>query len=268
MNLDSTSFAPIGRALCALDRMATPAIDAKSLHRQALRAAGSVSSFERRFAHWAGVPLRVLAMAVAQEGSLQAAAHALRLAGADRLGSKVVRIARHEERPRGLRILWGFAPTPFGDGLFASTPHGLAHLAFCDSAPAARRELELRARSWRVTAFERDDATAVRLASAVFDRQQGAPIDLHWLGSAFRISVWQALLAADASECTTYGDLARVLRKPSAARAVGNAVGANRIGWLVPCHHVLRGDGGLGGFHWGVDRKRAMLVWESLPSAP
>jgi AraC family transcriptional regulator of adaptative response/methylated-DNA-[protein]-cysteine methyltransferase len=202
------------------------------------------------------------------EGSLRAAAHALCLRGAGRLSACVVRVAKTDARPRDLEILWGYAPTPFGDGLFARSAQGLVHLAFSDASAASQRDFALRWRAWRPRSVTRDDAAAERMSLAIFLNDDHAPIALHLIGSPFRALVWQALLAFDGSETKSYGDLARSIRKASAARAVGGAVGANRIGWLVPCHHVLRNDGELGGFHWGVDRKRAMLVWESLTPTP
>ena len=80
------------------------------------------------------------------------------------------------------------------------------------------------------------------------------------VGTNFQVQVWRALLALDG--LTTYGALAATLGMPTAARAVGNAVGANPIAWLIPCHRVLRGDGSLGGYRWGVERKRAILAYE------
>lgn len=270
--LGSQDFAPVMRALRALDELPGDASVAAAT-RAARQASGTArgsgtAAFERRFGAWAGVSLAKLATATVYEGSLRAAAHALCLRGAGRLGARVVRVAKIDTRPRDLEILWGYAPTPFGDGLFASSAQGLVHLAFCDAGAGAQRDFERRWRAWRPRSVTRDDAAAARLSRTIFAGDDHAPIALHLIGSAFRTLVWQALLAFDASETKSYGEVAHGIRKASAARAVGSAVGANRIGWLVPCHHVLRNDGDLGGFHWGVDRKRAMLVWESLTPTP
>lgn len=278
--LGSAEFAAVARALRALDDLPGRVASgrgsgergaAEAALAAARHAAGTTKgsrTFERLFGAWAGVSLATLATATIREGSLRAASHALCLRGAGRLSARVVRIAKLEFRPRDVDILWGHAPTPFGDGLFARSTHGILHVAFCDAIATAQREFESRLRAWRPRNVTRDDAAARRMARAIFAAEVAAPIDLHLIGSPFRTLVWQALLALDGSETKTYGELARSVRKASAARAVGGAVGANRIGWLVPCHHVLRNDGGLGGFHWGVDRKRAMLVWESLTPTP
>jgi AraC family transcriptional regulator of adaptative response/methylated-DNA-[protein]-cysteine methyltransferase len=76
------------------------------------------------------------------------------------------------------------------------------------------------------------------------------------------VQVWQALLRVGRQGVTTYAEIARAIGRPTAARAVGAAVGANRLAWLIPCHRVLRSDGGLGGYRWGTERKRAMLARE------
>jgi AraC family transcriptional regulator of adaptative response/methylated-DNA-[protein]-cysteine methyltransferase len=83
-------------------------------------------------------------------------------------------------------------------------------------------------------------------------------------GTNFQVRVWRALLELEPGETTTYGEVASRLARPGAARAVGRAVGDNPLGVLIPCHRVLRGDGGLGGYRWGVERKLAVLTWESL----
>ena len=92
----------------------------------------------------------------------------------------------------------------------------------------------------------------------------GAPLSLNVAGTNFQLKVWQALLDVGAHGRTTYSALAATIGAEGSARAVGNAVGANPVGWLIPCHNVLRRDGALGGYHWGEDRKRAILAWDSL----
>ncbi|HSP43363.1 MAG TPA: methylated-DNA--[protein]-cysteine S-methyltransferase [Luteolibacter sp.] len=82
-------------------------------------------------------------------------------------------------------------------------------------------------------------------------------------GTPFQLNVWRELMDIPAGETTSYGKLAASLGRPQASRAAGTAVGANRIAWLIPCHRVLRGDGSIGGYRWGVERKQAMLAWEA-----
>jgi AraC family transcriptional regulator, regulatory protein of adaptative response / methylated-DNA-[protein]-cysteine methyltransferase len=83
------------------------------------------------------------------------------------------------------------------------------------------------------------------------------------LGSDFEVRVWSALLKIPMGRATTYGDVASHIGKPSAARAVGAAVGRNPISFVVPCHRVLGKSGALTGYHWGLTRKQAILGWEA-----
>lgn len=83
------------------------------------------------------------------------------------------------------------------------------------------------------------------------------------MGAPFQIKVWEALMRIPSGHVTTYGDIAKAIGAPGAARAVGTAVGRNPVSWLIPCHRVLRASGGVGGYHWGVPIKRAMLAYES-----
>jgi AraC family transcriptional regulator of adaptative response/methylated-DNA-[protein]-cysteine methyltransferase len=89
------------------------------------------------------------------------------------------------------------------------------------------------------------------------------PVRLVLIGTDFEIRVWQALLRIPMGRAVTYADIARHLGQPTASRAVGSAVGRNPISFVVPCHRVLRGDGQLGGYHWGLTRKRALIGWET-----
>ena len=92
---------------------------------------------------------------------------------------------------------------------------------------------------------------------------QNADTPLYLIGAPFQIKVWEALLAIPSGHVTTYADIAGAIGHPTAHRAVGTAVGRNPISFLIPCHRAMRRDGGLGGYHWGLPRKRAMLAWEA-----
>jgi len=86
---------------------------------------------------------------------------------------------------------------------------------------------------------------------------------LYLIGAPFQIKVWEALLTIPSGQVTSYSEIAGVIGNPRAARAVGTAVGRNPISWLIPCHRALRKSGGLGGYHWGLPVKRAMLAYEA-----
>ena len=89
------------------------------------------------------------------------------------------------------------------------------------------------------------------------------PVRLVMIGTDFDVRVWETLLKIPMGRAVSYTDIARHIGAPSASRAVGSAVGRNPISFVVPCHRVLRGDGSLGGYHWGLTRKRALIGWET-----
>ena len=107
-----------------------------------------------------------------------------------------------------------------------------------------------------------DDADAIApwVAAAFAGKGEAR---LHMIGAPFQVKVWEALLSIPSGQVTTYSELARAIGHPTAVRAVGTAVGRNPVSWLIPCHRALRKSGGLGGYHWGLPVKRAMLAWEA-----
>ena len=238
------------------------------------RVAGlSVFHFSREFRRWAGLSptryLRTLSLSAAkreldERGSVLTAAWAAGLSGGGRLHDLFVQFdamtpGEYKAAGSGMRLQFGFAGSPFGRILAATSERGLAYLAFADgSEERATAELE---RRWPRAALSRDDAATAKIARQVFS-ERGGRIVLAPVGTNFQVKVWQALLELGSRGPTSYGELAAAIGSPGASRAVGQAVGANPVAWLIPCHRVLRRDGGLGGYHWGVERKLAMLAWE------
>ena len=168
----------------------------------------------------------------------------------------------------GVQIDFGFANTPFGLMLAGCTARGVCHLAFVDGAAQASARAELQ-QHWPAAELKWNPEAIAALANRIWPpagppARAGSPIKVWVRGTAFQLQVWRALLALGTSERTSYGALAEVIGQPRAARAVGTAVGANPVAWLIPCHRVLRSSGELGGYHWGVERKRTMLAWEGL----
>ena len=94
-------------------------------------------------------------------------------------------------------------------------------------------------------------------------QEQSGETELHLIGAPFQIKVWEALLQVPSGHVTTYSEIAGAIGHPKAVRAVGTAVGRNPVSWLIPCHRALRKSGALGGYHWGLPVKRALLAWES-----
>jgi AraC family transcriptional regulator, regulatory protein of adaptative response / methylated-DNA-[protein]-cysteine methyltransferase len=161
----------------------------------------------------------------------------------------------------GVSIRYGVADSPFGTAFVAETPRGLCRLAFLDTGGAAREAHDLAA-TWSRAELQRDDARAASLIATIWG-QQRANLPLAVSGTNFQVQVWRALLELAPGATVTYSALARLLGKPDGARAVGNAVGANPIAWIIPCHRVLRAGGALGGYRWGVARKQMIHRWEA-----
>lgn len=171
-------------------------------------------------------------------------------------------------RGQGLEIVYGFHPSPFGDALLMASGGGLCALAFADEGVVAERRAaieDIKAR-WPLGRYrERPDETAP-IAESVFGAahdgaRSSVPIVL--IGTPFDVDVWRTLLRIPLGYLVSYTDIACHLERPTAARAVGTANGRNPISFVVPCHRALRTDGTLGGYYWGLERKRAMIAWEA-----
>jgi AraC family transcriptional regulator of adaptative response/methylated-DNA-[protein]-cysteine methyltransferase len=159
-----------------------------------------------------------------------------------------------------MTLTYGFYTSPFGGCLLAVSERGLCHLAFTpQGADAVMSRL---ANVWPEADLRRDDALIEPFAKAVFTPDGSAAMPLDLRGTPFQRKVWQALLNIPHGEVTTYGDLASAIGQPTAARAVGTAVGDNPVAVLVPCHRVVRRDGSIGGYAYGTDLKSALLRWE------
>lgn len=161
-----------------------------------------------------------------------------------------------------MEIRWGVSESPFGKMFLAESAHGITHLSFFEGDEA--EALDVLRGDWPEAELVRDEEFAVKMEERIFSRKT-ADFRLHVKGTPFQEKVWQALKAIPRGKVSTYGKIAAGLGMPGAARAVGSAVGANRISYLIPCHRVIRTDGGLGGYRWGTERKRAMLAAEITP---
>ncbi len=160
----------------------------------------------------------------------------------------------------GLTIRWGWFDSPFGQALVMGTERGLCGLAFASETGRDAAMQDMRAR-WPKAAFVEDPEALAPDVRAAFARKGEA--HLHLIGAPFQIKVWEALLSVPSGRVTTYSELASAIGSPKAVRAVGTAVGQNPVSWLIPCHRALRKSGELGGYHWGLPVKRALLAWEA-----
>lgn len=159
----------------------------------------------------------------------------------------------------GLVIRWGWFETPFGPAIVMGTDRGICGMGFAAEMgeQAAWQDLTQR---WPQAKFTEDPAPLRPWVHAAFG---AAPVPLYLIGAPFQIKVWEALLRIPSGHVTTYGEIARAIGHPQAVRAVGTAVGRNPISLIIPCHRALRKSGGLGGYHWGLPVKRAILAWEA-----
>lgn len=162
----------------------------------------------------------------------------------------------------GLQICYGIHETPFGFCLIALTPRGICNVNFLENPDEESAVKQLQS-DWPHAAMMRNQLATKEVRDRIFGTVLPQPLTLHLKGTNFQIQVWQALLKIPPGGLTTYQRLATSLGKPTAARAIGNAVGKNPVGYLIPCHRVIRGSGAMGGYRWGINRKVMLLGWEA-----
>lgn len=252
--------------------------DNLSLEDMAAQMGMSPAHFQRVFSRWVGVsPKRYqqyLTLGHAKtllHGRLSTvdAAHASGLSGSGRLHDLFLRweamspgeYAKHGD---GLTIFWGWFDTPFGRAIVMGTDRGICGLGFAAELGEEAAFLDLKER-WAEAAFveapERLDAWVNTAFGMGLTDIEKAPLLL--IGAPFQIKVWEALLNVPSGQVTSYSEIAEVVGNPKAVRAVGTAVGRNPVSWLIPCHRALCKSGAMGGYHWGLPMKRAMLAYEA-----
>lgn len=228
---------------------------------------------QRLFRRWAGVsPKRFLqfltvdyAKRMLAGASVLETAHAAGLSGGSRLHEHFVVVeaatpGQFKRAGEGMRITCGVADSRFGAAWLAETGRGICALEFIDGDDGGRCLERLR-RRWPKAEIARDDARAAAGMGRLLDDPGERPLLVK--GSNFQIQVWQALLRIPPGKVCSYRQLAEAVGRPTASRAVAQAVGANPVAWIIPCHRVLRATGALGGYRWGISRKQAMLAWEA-----
>ena len=267
---DSYHYGVMARAIDIIDAEGGREI---ALDNLAAKLGMSPAHFQRTFSRWVGVsPKRYQqyltldhARALLRDRAtvLQTALEA-GLSGSGRLHDLFLRWEAmspgdYARRGAGLTIRWGAFDSPFGEMVAMGTDRGLCGLGFAAECgrDAALEDLKSR---WPDAVFAHDPAAIAPWVEAALG--QSGEARLHLIGAPFQIKVWEALLTVPSGHVTTYSDIARAIGNPRAVRAVGTAVGRNPVSWLIPCHRALRKSGGLGGYHWGLPVKRALLAWE------
>ncbi|WP_018902437.1 bifunctional helix-turn-helix domain-containing protein/methylated-DNA--[protein]-cysteine S-methyltransferase [Rhizobium sp. 2MFCol3.1] len=251
-----------------------------SLEAIAMRLNQSPTQLQKTFTRWAGLSPKAFLQAVTldhakrllrkEELPLLETSFEVGLSGPGRLHDLFV---THEAmspgewkaRGGGLTIRYGFHPSPFGIALVMATDRGLAGLAFADIGGEAACLKDMTCR-WPNADYVEDREATAPYAARIFEPGRWTseqPLRVVLIGTDFQVQVWESLLKIPFGKAVTYSDIASDIGRPTAMRAVGAAVGANPISFVVPCHRALGKSGALTGYHWGLTRKRAMLGWES-----
>lgn len=272
---DSYHYNVIRRAIEEIDAAGGETL---SLDALAAKMDMSPAHFQRVFSRWVGVsPKRyqqflTLGHAktlLAERFSTLETAQSVGLSGQGRLHDLFLRWeamspGEFAKKGAGLTIHWGWFDSPFGASLVMGTERGICGIGFADETGVEATFEDLISR-WPNATFIEDPMFLRPWVLAAYDTELGADgkTPLHLIGSPLQIKVWEALLSIPSGHVTTYGQIADKIGQPRAVRAVGTAVGRNPVSWLIPCHRALRKSGALGGYHWGLPVKRALLAWES-----
>jgi len=253
-------------------------LDQPSLDELARHVNLSPFHFQRVFRRWAGIsPKRYLQFLTVEHAkrlldesrTILDATYDSGLSSPGRLHDLLVAIdavtpGEFKAKGSGLQIAYGIHPSPFGECLIAVTERGICGLSFVDPVGRGETVANLR-RRWREAELNENAQTTKPLMERIFptDPKNGKrAFSLFLRGTNFQIKVWEALLRIPAGFVCSYEDVARYIGEPTAARAVGNAVAANPVAYLIPCHRVIRKNGAVGDYQWGMTRKTVLIGWE------
>lgn len=168
----------------------------------------------------------------------------------------------HHLRGDGYLVEYSSEPSIWGQLAIASTPLGICYLAFSEDEGITIKDLHNRFPAANLVHAKNP---IHEKTTALFQQQPlllSSPLQLHLIGSEFQLKVWQALLQIPFAEYSSYLAISHAIGHSKAYRAVGTAVGQNPVSILVPCHRVIKHSGKLGAYHWGIDKKKALLDWE------
>ena len=278
MNTDSQyTYAQIARAI---EHLTTHYRDQPSLGELAEKANLSDFHFQRLFTEWAGVSPKKFSQYLTLEHAknqlrngvpLVDAAHEAGLSGTGRLHDLFVTIegvtpGQFKQAGLGLILTYGLFNSPFGTYVLGAINQKVAFLHFLNDGDQLETILTA---AWPEVTLQHDPSAVQPFADQIFpdttpsgsSPKQPLPVLLR--GSAFQLKVWEALLKIPEGRLASYDQIAAVIGQPTASRAVGTAIGSNPIGYLIPCHRVIKKTGLFGGYRWGTERKQAMLGWEA-----
>ncbi|CCH01850.1 transcriptional regulator, AraC family [Fibrella aestuarina BUZ 2] len=272
---------PYPQIAAAIEHLVTQQQAQPTLAELAERANLSPFHFQRLFTEWAGVSPKkfgqYLTLDYAKQqlrngAVLSAVADEAGLSGAGRLHDPFVRIegvtpGQFKQGGRGLLLHYGVFDSPFGPFVLGSIGGKVALLHFLtdDNVPEA-----LLTQAWPKATLVWAPTLVRPLAEQIFpsvgaggtsDRPRRLAVLMR--GTAFQLKVWEALLSIPEGHLASYDQIAATIGQPTATRAVGTAIGANPVGYLIPCHRVIKKTGLFGGYRWGSGRKQAILGWEA-----
>lgn len=236
-------------------------------------------SLQKLFTRWAGLTPKTFLQAVTLDHArrlldgglpLLETAYELGMSGPGRLHDlfvthEAMSPGDYKSRGAGLTIRYGYHLSPFGVALVMVTERGLAGLSFNDAGDEARAFADMSGR-WPNATYVEDMAATAPYAARIFDPARwraDQPLRVVLIGTDFQVRVWEALLKIPMGRARSYSAIAEEIGSPTASRAVGAAIGANPVSFVVPCHRAMGKSGALTGYHWGLTRKRAILGWEA-----
>jgi AraC family transcriptional regulator of adaptative response/methylated-DNA-[protein]-cysteine methyltransferase len=235
--------------------------------------------FNRIFKRWAGVsPVQFLQFLtleyakqkLAEPSSLLDASLDAGLSGPGRLHDLFVTFeamtpGEFKRLGAGLKIEYGFHPTPLGECLLAATNRGICHLGFIDGDNRSKSFHQLQ-QNWPKATLTENRAHTGSIVNRIFVSKlasESRPFHLLLKGTNFQVNVWRALITIPSGSVVSYQDIASRIGHPRAHRAVANAIAINPVGYLIPCHRVIAKSVKITGYRWGTSRKKAILGWEA-----
>ena len=239
--------------------------------------------FQRLFKRWAGISpkqfVQFLTIDYAKQRLIESksildTSLEVGLSGPSRLHDLFVTFeaitpGEYKARGDGLKITYGFHKTPFGQCLLATTDRGICGLTFIEQQNQ-KQVLEDLKSTWPNSEFCEDSVQTQELVDRIFspsEQKNGMPLNLLLKGTNFQIKVWEALLKIPEGAMVSYADVAASMGQPAASRAVASAISKNPVGYIIPCHRVIRKMGIINDYRWGAARKKAILGWEASRKA-
>jgi AraC family transcriptional regulator of adaptative response/methylated-DNA-[protein]-cysteine methyltransferase len=238
--------------------------------------------FQRLFKKWAGISpkqfIQYLSLNYAKsllsqnEKTLFDTSLETGLSGTSRLHDLFIKIegmtpGEYKNGGENLNIEFSYQESPFGEILVASTDQGICHISFIENR--AEGFENLKSKYPRAHFMEKLNSRMMEVLKIFsMDWNEISEIKLHLKATPFQLKVWEALLSIPLAHLSSYSEIAEKSGFPKAQRAIGSAIGDNPVAYLIPCHRVIRTSGELGGYHWGLSRKAAIIGWEAAKIHP